>query len=358
MLDEIDKVGSDYRGDPSSALLEVLDPQQNNTFADHYLDVPFDLSHVIFITTANILDTIPPALLDRLEVIELPGYTQEEKMKIAERYLIPRQLSENGLTTAQLKIAASALTGVISGYTREAGVRNLEREIANICRGVAAQIVEGETKVKTINVKDISRYLGPVRIMNDIDSRIAKPGVAIGLAWTPAGGDMLFIEATAMQGKKGLTLTGQLGDVMKESALAALSFIRSNATRLGVKKDFYEDLDIHIHVPAGAIPKDGPSAGVTMLTALTSLLTNRKVKKNLAMTGEITLRGAVLPVGGIKEKVLAAYRAGIKTIIMPDWNRKDLEDIPANVKKAIKFYFVTDMLDVLKLALETAKKKK
>ena len=358
MLDEIDKVGSDYRGDPSSALLEVLDPQQNNTFADHYLDVPFDLSHVIFITTANILDTIPPALLDRLEVIELPGYTQEEKMKIAERYLIPRQLSENGLTSAQLKIGASALTGVISGYTREAGVRNLEREIANICRGVAAQIVEGETKVKTINVKDISRYLGPVRIMNDIDSRIAKPGVAIGLAWTPAGGDMLFIEATAMQGKKGLTLTGQLGDVMKESALAALSFIRSNATRLGVKKDFYEDLDIHIHVPAGAIPKDGPSAGVTMLTALTSLLTNRKVKKNLAMTGEITLRGAVLPVGGIKEKVLAAYRAGIKTIIMPDWNRKDLEDIPANVKKAIKFYFVTDMLDVLKLALETAKKKK
>jgi ATP-dependent Lon protease len=358
MLDEIDKVGSDYRGDPSSALLEVLDPQQNNTFADHYLDVPFDLSHVIFITTANILDTIPPALLDRLEVIELPGYTQEEKMKIAERYLIPRQLSENGLIAGQLKITPKALNNVISGYTREAGVRNLEREIANICRGVAAQIAEGETKAKTITVKDIPRYLGAVRIMNDIDSRIAKPGVAIGLAWTPAGGDMLFIEATAMQGKKGLTLTGQLGDVMKESALAALSFIRSNATLLGVKKDFYEDLDIHIHVPAGAIPKDGPSAGVTMLTALTSLLTNRKVKKDLAMTGEITLRGTVLPVGGIKEKVLAAYRAGIKTIILPSWNRKDMEDIPANVQKKIKFYFVNDMLEVLKLALENGENNK
>jgi len=352
MLDEIDKVGSDFRGDPSSALLEVLDPQQNNSFADHYLDVPFDLSHVMFITTANILDTIPPALLDRLEVIELPGYTLEEKMKIAVRYLIPRQLSENGLTAGELKITSKALDSVISGYTREAGVRNLEREIANICRGVASQIAEGEIKTRTITVKDIAKYLGPARIMKDIDSRIAKPGVAIGLAWTPAGGDMLFIEATAMKGKKGLTLTGQLGDVMKESAAAALSFIRSNATALGVAEDFYENLDIHIHVPAGAIPKDGPSAGVTMLTALTSLLTGRKVKKNLAMTGEITLRGAVLPVGGIKEKVLAAYRAGIKTILLPDWNRKDMEDIPANVKKAIKFHFISDMLEVLKLALE------
>jgi ATP-dependent Lon protease len=352
MLDEIDKVGSDFRGDPSSALLEVLDPQQNNTFADHYLDVPFDLSHVIFITTANILDTIPPALLDRLEVIELPGYTLEEKMKIAERYLIPRQVSENGLVAGQLKITPKALSSVISGYTREAGVRNLEREIAAICRGVASMIAEGEAKTKVITVKDIAKYLGSIRIMKDIDSRIAKPGVAIGLAWTPAGGDLLFIEATAMKGKKGLTLTGQLGDVMKESATAALSFIRSNAASLGVAEDFYENLDIHIHVPAGAIPKDGPSAGVTMLTALTSLLTARKVKKDLAMTGEITLRGAVLPVGGIKEKVLAAYRAGIKTIILPNWNRKDMEDIPANVKKAIKFHFVGDMLEVLKLALE------
>jgi ATP-dependent Lon protease len=354
MLDEIDKIVSDYHGDPSSALLEVLDPQQNNTFTDHYLDVPFDLSHVMFITTANILDTIPPALRDRLEVIELPGYTLEEKTKIAERYLIPRQLSENGLNADQLKITTKALVDIISGYTREAGVRNLEREIANICRAVASMVAEGKIKSKTITVKDIPKYLGPVRILTDIDSRIAKPGVAIGLAWTPAGGDMLFIEATAMKGDKGLTLTGQLGDVMKESASAALSFIRSNAAALGIAEDFYKNTDIHIHVPAGAIPKDGPSAGVTMLTALTSLLTGRKVKKDLAMTGEITLRGAVLPIGGIKEKVLAAYRAGIKTIILPEWNRKDMEDVPANIQKAIKFHFVNDMMDVLKLALEEA----
>jgi ATP-dependent Lon protease len=352
MLDEIDKVGSDFRGDPSSALLEVLDPQQNNTFADHYLDVPFDLSHVMFITTANILDTIPPALLDRLEVIELMGYTQEEKVKIAERYLIPRQLNENGLTAEQFRITTKALNGIISGYTREAGVRNLEREIANVCRGVAAQIAEGNIISKTIKSGDIHKYLGAVRVITDIDARIAKAGIAIGLAWTPVGGDLLFIEATAMKGKKGLTLTGQLGDVMKESVSAALSFIRTNAKDLGVEPDFFDDLDIHIHVPAGAIPKDGPSAGVTMLTALTSLLTNRKIKKNLAMTGEITLRGAVLPVGGIKEKVLAAYRAGIKTIILPAWNKKDLEDIPANVQKSIKFHFVNDMLEVVKLALE------
>jgi ATP-dependent Lon protease len=358
MLDEIDKVGSDFRGDPSSALLEVLDPQQNNSFSDHYLDVPFDLSHVMFITTANILDTIPPALLDRLEVIELTGYTQEEKVKIAERYLIPRQLKENGLTAEQLKITTAALNNVISGYTREAGVRNLEREIANICRGVAAEIAEGKIKTKAVTLKDLHKYLGAVRIVTDIDARIAKPGIAIGLAWTPVGGDMLFIEATAMRGKKSLTLTGQLGDVMKESAAAALSFIRTNAKALGVPANFFEDLDIHIHVPAGAIPKDGPSAGVTMLTALTSLLTNRKVKKNLAMTGEITLRGAVLPVGGIKEKVLAAYRAGIKTIILPAWNKKDLEDIPPSVQKSIKFHFVGDMMEVLKLALENKGKKK
>jgi ATP-dependent Lon protease len=358
MLDEIDKVGSDFRGDPSSALLEVLDPQQNNTFADHYLDVPFDLSHVMFITTANILDTIPPALLDRLEVIELMGYTQEEKVKIAERYLIPRQLTENGLAAEQLRITTKALNEIISGYTREAGVRNLEREIANVCRGVAAQIAEDKIISKNIKSGDLHKYLGPVRVITDIDARIAKPGIAIGLAWTPVGGDLLFIEATAMKGKKGLTLTGQLGDVMKESVSAALSFIRTNAKDLGVKPNFFDDLDIHIHVPAGAIPKDGPSAGVTMLTALTSLLTNRKIKKNLAMTGEITLRGAVLPVGGIKEKVLAAYRAGIKTIILPAWNKKDLEDIPANVQKSIKFHFVSDMLEVVKLALENGNWKK
>ncbi len=358
MLDEIDKLGSDFRGDPSSALLEVLDPQQNNTFTDHYLDVPFDLSHVLFIATANMLDTIPPALLDRLEVIELTGYTQEEKVKIAEKYLLPRQLKENGLTAAQFKMSAKALLTVITGYTREAGVRNLEREIANACRGVAAQIAEGNITSKTVTEQDIHTYLGPVRVPTDIDSRITKPGIAIGLAWTPVGGDMLFIEATAMKGKKGLTLTGQLGDVMKESVSAALSFIRTNAKELGINPDFFDDLDLHVHVPAGAIPKDGPSAGVTMLTALTSLLTNRKVKKQMAMTGEITLRGTVLPVGGIKEKVLAAYRAGIKTLILPDWNRKDIEDIPANVRKSITFHFVSDMLDVLKLALEPVKETK
>ncbi|MGB5216810.1 MAG: endopeptidase La [Smithella sp.] len=358
MLDEIDKVGSDFRGDPSSALLEVLDPQQNNTFSDHYLDVPFDLSGVMFITTANMLDTIPPALLDRLEVIELNGYTQEEKMKIAERYLIPRQLKENGLNDAQFKITEKALNTIISGYTREAGVRNLEREIANACRGVAAQIAEAVIKSNTLTEQNIADYLGPVRVMTDIDARISRPGIAIGLAWTPVGGDMLFIEATSMKGKKGLTLTGQLGEVMKESAAAALSFIRTNAKALNVKPEFFEDMDIHIHVPAGAIPKDGPSAGVTMFAALTSLLTNRKVRKHLAMTGEITLRGAVLPVGGIKEKVLAAYRAGIKTILLPEWNRKDIEDIPDNVRKGISFHFIKDMMDVIKLALEPAQKKR
>ena len=358
MLDEIDKVGSDFRGDPSSALLEVLDPQQNNTFADHYLDVPFDLSHVVFIATANILDPVPPALLDRLEVIELTGYTQEEKVKIAERYLIPRQLTENGLTAEQFKISTKALSSIIRGYTREAGVRNLERQIANACRGVAAQIAEGNIQSKIISVKDVAKYLGPILVMTDFDARIAKPGIAIGLAWTPVGGDLLFIEATSMKGKKSMTLTGQLGDVMKESASAALSFIRSNAKDLGINRDFFEDVDLHIHVPAGGIPKDGPSAGVTILTAMTSLLTNRKIKKDLAMTGEITLRGAVLPVGGIKEKVLAAYRAGIKTIILPAWNRKDLEDIPVNVQKSIKFHFVSDMLEVVKLALENSKRQK
>jgi ATP-dependent Lon protease len=357
MLDEIDKVGSDFRGDPSSALLEVLDPQQNNSFSDHYLDVPFDLSNVMFITTANVIDTIPPALLDRLEVIELTGYTQEEKVKIAERYLIPRQLKENGLNASQFKLTNKALETIITGYTREAGVRNLEREIANACRGVAAQIAEGVIKSRKLTEKDIYKYLGPVRVPTDIDSRITRPGIAIGLAWTPVGGDILFVEATAMRGKKGLALTGQLGDVMKESAAAALSFIRTNAEELGVDSEFFDNMDIHVHVPAGAIPKDGPSAGVTMLTVLTSLLTNRKVKKHLAMTGEITLRGAVLPVGGIKEKVLAAYRAGIKTILLPEWNRKDIEDIPAKVRKSISFHFIKDMMDVVKLALEPVKQK-
>ncbi len=359
MLDEIDKVGSDFRGDPSSALLEVLDPEQNFSFADHYLDVAFDLSKVMFITTANVLDTIPPALRDRMEVIQLLGYTEDEKVNIANRYLIPRQRSEHGLKVKQFKLSDSVIRHIIAGYTREAGLRNLEREIATICRGVAASIAEGKKKTVTINVKDLSDYIGPIRFSSEEISRTATPGVAMGLAWTPAGGELLFIEATAMKGKHGLTLTGQLGDVMKESATAALSFIRSNAKSLGVPEDFFESKDIHVHVPAGAIPKDGPSAGVTMLSALTSLLTGRVIQEKLAMTGEITLRGQVLPVGGIKEKVLAAHRAGVKTVILPKWNEKDLVDIPANVRKSLKFHFVDKMSEVLKLALaKEAKAKK
>jgi ATP-dependent Lon protease len=352
MLDEIDKVGSDFRGDPSSALLEVLDPEQNFSFSDHYLDVPFDLSKVMFITTANILDTIPPPLRDRMEVLELVGYTEDEKIKIANRYLIPRQRGAHGLKADQISFTKGAIKQIISGYTREAGLRNLEREIASVCRGVASAIAANEVKSVSITVQNIPKYLGPVRLTSEVKARIATPGVAMGLAWTQTGGELLFIEATAMKGNKGLTLTGQLGDVMKESATAALSFIRANAKSLAVDEDFFEKHDIHIHIPAGAIPKDGPSAGVTMLAALTSLLTHKTIKKDLAMTGEITLRGQVLPVGGIKEKMLAAHRAGIKTIILPDWNKKDLEDIPKKVQKEIKFHFVDKMMDVLHIALE------
>ena len=351
MLDEIDKVGSDFRGDPSSALLEVLDPEQNNSFTDHYLDVPFDLSKVMFITTANVLDTIPPALRDRMEVLELVGYTRDEKVKIANRYLIPRQRDAHGIKANQISFTAGAVKKIITGYTREAGLRNLEREIASVCRGVAAKIAAEKSKTEKITIENISEYLGPERVFFDAAERTLTPGVAMGLAWTPVGGELLFIEATAMKGKKGLTLTGQLGDVMKESAMAALSFIRSKAGELKIEENFFETHDIHIHVPAGAIPKDGPSAGVTMLTALSSLLTNKKVKKNLAMTGEITLRGQVLPVGGIKEKVLAAHRAGIKTIILPKMNQKDMVDVPDKIKKEVKFYFEDKMMNVLKIAL-------
>jgi ATP-dependent Lon protease len=351
MMDEIDKVGSDFRGDPSSALLEVLDPEQNHTFSDHYLDVPFDLSKVMFICTANVLDTIPSALRDRMEVIQLLGYTEDEKVKIAQRYLVPRQREANGLKTNEIKISTGTIRRVISGYTREAGLRNLEREIGTICRGVATKIAEGEIKSANVKIDDLTEYLGPVRFSAEAKARLTTPGVAMGLAWTPVGGDLLFIEATAMKGRKGLTLTGQLGDVMKESVTAALSFIRTHAKRLEIDEDFYNQKDIHVHVPAGAIPKDGPSAGVTMLTALVSLLTNKKIRKDLAMTGEITLRGQVLPVGGIKEKVLAAHRAGIKTIIMPKDNEKDLYDIPDKVKKDIAFHFVDKMMDVLTIAL-------
>jgi ATP-dependent Lon protease len=351
MLDEIDKVGSDFRGDPSSALLEVLDPEQNFSFSDHYLDVPFDLSGVMFITTANILDTIPPPLRDRMEVLQLLGYTLDEKIKIANRYLIPRQRKAHGLKSDQISFTSGAVKRIITGYTREAGLRNLEREIATVCRGIASRIAEGKIETASVKVVNISKFLGPIRFTSEVKSRITTPGIAMGLAWTPTGGELLFIEATTMKGGKGLTLTGQLGDVMKESATTALSFIRANAKSLGVSEDFFQTRDIHIHVPAGAIPKDGPSAGVTMLTALTSLLTDKRIHKDLAMTGEITLRGQVLPVGGIKEKVLAAHRAGIRRIILPQANEKDLEDIPKKVKKEIEFHLVGKMKDVLTLAL-------
>jgi ATP-dependent Lon protease len=351
MLDEIDKLGSDFRGDPSSALLEVLDPEQNYSFSDHYLDVSFDLSRVMFITTANVLDTIPPPLLDRMEVLEMVGYTLEEKVKIANRYLIPRQREAHGLKARQFKITTGALKRIISGYTREAGLRNLEREIASICRGVAAKVAQGDADVVSVAVDDVAEYLGPIKRTAETKARTATPGVAMGLAWTPTGGEILFIEATAMKGQKGLTLTGQLGDVMKESATAALSYIRSHAKALEIEEDFFSSHDIHIHVPAGAIPKDGPSAGVTMLTALVSLLTHRRIKKDLAMTGEITLRGQVLPVGGIKEKVLGAHRAGIKTLILPAANEKDLIDVPEKVRNTIQFHFVSKMRDVLSIAI-------
>ncbi len=352
MLDEIDKLGADFRGDPSSALLEVLDPEQNHSFQDHYLDVPFDLSKTMFIATANILDTVPPALRDRMEVLQLLGYTEDEKIHIAERHLIPRQRSANGLSAEQITFTRGALRRIISSYTREAGLRNLEREIGSICRGVASKIAEESIAAEVIKIQQVTKYLGPVRFTGETKARTSTPGVVTGLAWTQFGGDILFVEATAMKGKDRLIMTGQLGDVMKESAQAALSFIRTNATKLGLTGDIFESQDIHIHIPAGAIPKDGPSAGVTIFTALVSFLTKRRAVKDLAMTGEITLRGQVLPVGGIKEKVLAAHRAGIKTIVLPKENQKDLEDIPKKVQKEITFHFVDRMLDVLKLALE------
>ncbi len=351
MLDEIDKVNSSYHGDPSSALLEVLDPEQNHTFNDHYLDVAFDLSDVMFLTTANVLHTIPAPLRDRMEVLELSGYTEDEKLKIATRYLIPRQREANGLMASHIKITTGAVKKIISGYTRESGLRNLERRIGAICRGVAAKVAEDEVENLTIGQKELQAYLGPVQNMPDMAKRINTPGVVVGLAWTPVGGEVLFVEAVAMKGGRGLTLTGQLGDVMKESASTALSFIRANAKRLSVDEEFFETHDIHIHVPEGAIPKDGPSAGVTMLTALTSLITDRKVRPRLAMTGEITLRGEVLPVGGIKDKVIAAHRAGIRNLILPQWNEKDMEDVPGHIQSTMEFFFTNKMEDVLEIAL-------
>ena len=354
VLDEIDKLGSDFRGDPSSALLEVLDPEQNATFRDHYLDVPYDLSRVFFITTANQLDTIPGPLRDRMEIIELGGYTEEEKTEIAVRHLIPKQIEEHGLTPRQISWQREAVQKLVRHYTREAGVRNLEREIGSVVRKATRAVAEGHTRKITVNAKYIETALGAPRFIHDeVVEREMVPGIAVGLAWTPVGGDVLFIETSKMSGHKNTIITGQLGDVMKESVSAALSYIRSHAEGLGINPDFYEKTEIHVHVPAGAVPKDGPSAGVTMLTAMTSLLTGRRVKRRLAMTGEISLSGNVLPVGGIKEKVLAAYRAGVETLILPEANRKDyLEDVPEEIRAKLTTHFVKHGEQVLKLALE------
>lgn len=352
LLDEVDKMSSDFRGDPASALLEVLDPEQNNTFSDHYVEIPFDLSQVFWIVTANTVETIPPALLDRMEVVQLSSYTEDEKVKIAELHLLPKERQNNGLTAKTLSITEDALRMIIRGYTREAGVRNLERKIAAVCRKTALRIVNGEAKSAKVTAKNLHKYLGKIIYLEDDVSLEAAAGICTGLAWTRVGGELLKVEVVACKGKGHLALTGQLGDVMKESAQAGYTYIRSRADELGLDKDFYETTDIHIHLPEGAIPKDGPSAGITMATAMISALTGRKVKKNLAMTGEITLSGRVLPVGGIKEKFLAAHRYGVKTIIMPAKNEQDLEELPANVRAKMHFIPVKHMDEVLKIALE------
>lgn len=352
MLDEVDKIGVDFRGDPASALLEVLDPEQNDTFADHYLEVPFDLSKVMFITTANLLDTIPPVLLDRMEIIRIPGYTDLEKLQIARRHLIPKQYDNHGISKTRLKLDDGAIMELINGYTRESGLRNLEREIAAICRKVARKIAAGSSRKYTVKKDDIKKYLGPVRFAREIVTDQSQVGVVPGLAWTAVGGQILFIEATIMKGKKALTLTGHLGDVMKESAMAALSYVRTHCRSIGIDPEVCEEHEIHIHVPSGATPKDGPSAGITMATALASILSGRPVKPRLAMTGEITLRGDVLPIGGLKEKLLAAYRSGIKTAILPKENKKDIVEIPSEIRKGIKFKFVSNVGEVLNQALE------
>jgi ATP-dependent Lon protease len=354
MLDEVDKLGRDFRGDPSSALLEVLDPEQNREFRDHYLDVPFDLSQVMFVTTANVLDTIPGPLQDRMEIIQLHSYTEEEKVKIVQGYLIPRQIKENGLTPDEVEFTEDALRAIVQGYTREAGVRNMEREIGKICRKLAAKVAAGTVTGKTVvDAAAIAGYLGRRKFHSDeIAERTELPGVAIGLAWTMAGGDVLFLEATRAPGDKGFTLTGQLGDVMKESAQAALSYVRSRAASLGIDPEIFRKSDIHLHLPAGSIPKDGPSAGITMATSLASLLTGRPVRSETGMTGEITLRGKVLPVGGIKEKILAAARFGLKTVILPKHNEADLDDVPETVRTQLTFILVDTVDEVLAAALE------
>jgi len=352
MLDEVDKIGMDFRGDPAAALLEVLDPEQNFAFSDHYLDVPFDLSKVMFITTANIVDPIPPALQDRMEVLELPGYTELEKLHIAQRFLVPRQLRENGLSADRLQFSDDGVLAIIRNYTREAGVRNLERELGNICRKVAKQVAQGSEGTTVIAPEALHEYLGPIKFRYEVAEEGDEVGVATGLAWTPVGGDVLFVEAALVPGKGNLILTGKLGDVMQESARAALTYARSRAVSLGAPETFYEKNDVHIHVPAGAIPKDGPSAGVTMAVALVSAITGRQVRKDVAMTGEITLRGKVLPVGGIRDKVLAAHRAGVKKVILPKENDKDTEEIPQQVKDELEFILVDNIDEVLETTLK------
>ena len=347
MLDEVDKIGADFRGDPSSALLEVLDPEQNFSFTDHYLDVPFDLSGVMFIATGNVIDTVPPALKDRMEMIEIPGYTGEEKLAIASRYLVPKQTEENGLSDKLIAWTDEALNMIITQYTREAGLRNLEREIAAVSRGVAREVAAGRKEKHLVDERSVRTLLGPHKFEREVAQRVTTPGIAIGLAWTPTGGDILFIEATRMEGRGKLLLTGQIGEVMKESAQAALSYVRSRASQLGIDPKSFEKTDLHIHVPAGAVPKDGPSAGITMLAALVSLFTGRLMPSELAMTGEITLRGKVLPVGGVKEKLLAGLRAGISEIILPQQNEKDLEDVPEEARKRLRFTFVSNLDELL-----------
>jgi len=351
MLDEVDKIGADFRGDPASALLEVLDPEQNINFSDHYLSLPFDLSKVMFITTANLVDPIPSALKDRMEIIEIPGYTQEEKLHIALKYLWPRQIKQHGLRLVDVQIAPETISKIISHYTREAGVRNLEREIGTICRKIARKLAEGQSGTFKITAKNLDSYLGPPKYLPEIEIEESEVGVATGLAWTSYGGEILRVEATILRGKGKLMLTGQMGEVMQESAKAALSYVRSRAETLDLAENFYEHIDVHIHVPEGGVPKDGPSAGITMAVALISALINKPVNKETAMTGEITLRGRILPVGGIKEKVLAAARAKVKNIIIPEKNSKDLIEVPKSAKKHLKFFLVKNMDEVLEPAL-------
>jgi ATP-dependent Lon protease len=354
MMDEVDKIGHDFRGDPSAALLEVLDPEQNNSFADHYLEIPYDLSNVMFVATANVADPIPPPLRDRMEILEIPGYTRREKLAIARQHLIPKQLEEHGLKSEQLTITDEAVEELIEHYTREAGVRSLERTIASVIRGVAVKVAEGDASARVIkSEEDLHGFLGPIKYTSEVAERTEETGVATGLAWTSVGGEILFVEVTRMFGSGKMQLTGQLGDVMKESAHAALSYVRTNAERFGISKDFLEKSDIHIHIPAGAMPKDGPSAGVTMFTAIVSLLTGIRVRHDVAMTGELSLRGRVLPIGGLKEKTLAAHRAGIKRVLIPERNKADLDEVPKEVRDELEFVFVHKLDEVLAGALES-----